>query len=136
MSKTYIPVQLRRLVYERANSCCEYCLIPEITSFSSHQIDHIIAEKHGGMTTADNLALSCSLCNKNKGSDIASIDPVTNEIVALFNPRHQLWKQHFKLEKGTILPLTHQARATVQLLKMNQQDRIQEREILISVGIM
>ena len=85
MSKTYIPVQLRRLVYERANSCCEYCLIPEITSFSSHQIDHIIAEKHGGMTTADNLALSCSLCNKNKGSDIASIDPVTNEIVALFN---------------------------------------------------
>ena len=136
MSKTYIPVQLRRLVYERANSCCEYCLIPEITSFSSHQIDHIIAEKHGGMTTADNLALSCSLCNKNKGSDIASIDPITNEIVALFNPRHQLWKQHFKLEKGIILPLTHQARATVQLLKMNQQDRIQEREILISVGIM
>ncbi|OQW86515.1 MAG: restriction endonuclease [Thiotrichaceae bacterium IS1] len=82
MSTTYIPVELRRLVYERARGCCEYCLIPETVVLVSHQIDHIIAEKHGGLTEADNLALSCAVCNKHKGSDLASIDPDTNQIVA------------------------------------------------------
>jgi 5-methylcytosine-specific restriction endonuclease McrA len=50
MSKTYIPVVLRRQVYERAKGCCEYCLIPDVATFAPHEIDHIIAEKHGGRT--------------------------------------------------------------------------------------
>jgi len=32
-------------------------LIPETVVLVVHQIDHIIAEKHGGLTEADNLAL-------------------------------------------------------------------------------
>ena len=62
MSSTDIPVALRQLVYERANAQCEYCLIPESVVFAPHEIDHIIAEKHGGPTEANNLALSCMLC--------------------------------------------------------------------------
>jgi hypothetical protein len=46
-------------------------------SFSPHEIDHTIAEKHGDRTTKVNLALACKLCNTYKGSDIASIDPQT-----------------------------------------------------------
>ena len=64
----------------------EYCLISEAVSFAKHQIDHVIAEKHGGQTVEENLALSCTLCNKYKGSDIASIDNKTGEIFPLFNP--------------------------------------------------
>ena len=79
MSSTYIPVALRQFVYERANAQCEYCLIPEDVVFAPHEIDHIIAEKHGGPTEANNLALSCTLCNKYKGSDIASVDPYTKK---------------------------------------------------------
>jgi 5-methylcytosine-specific restriction endonuclease McrA len=30
-------------------------------TWALHTIDHIIAEKHGGATTADNLALACTL---------------------------------------------------------------------------
>ncbi len=86
MSVTYIPAALRNLVYERADGCCEYCLISETVTFAAHQIDHIIAEKHGGQTVEENLALSCALCNKYKGSDLTSIDPETGEIVRLFNP--------------------------------------------------
>ncbi len=71
MSKTYIPVVLRKQVYERAKGRCEYCLMPDVATFASHEIDHIIAEKHGGRTEAENLALSCTLCNKHKGSAIA-----------------------------------------------------------------
>ncbi|WP_293367079.1 HNH endonuclease signature motif containing protein [Microcoleus sp. CAWBG50] len=66
MSKTYVSASLRRTVCDRANGCCEYCLIPETLALSSHQVDHIIAEKHRGETVESNLALSCSLCNKNR----------------------------------------------------------------------
>lgn len=79
MSVTYIPSALRQLVYERANGCCEYCLISEDVSFTKHQIDHVIAEKHGGLTVEDNLALSCTICNKHKGSDIASANQQFDE---------------------------------------------------------
>jgi hypothetical protein len=47
MSKTYVAAELRRLVVERAKACCEYCLIPEALALASHQVDHVIAEKHG-----------------------------------------------------------------------------------------
>jgi len=52
-----------------------------------HEVDHVIAEKHGGLTEPDNLALSCTLCNKHKGSDLTSIDPETGDIVPLYHPR-------------------------------------------------
>ena len=131
MSKTYIPVNLRGLVYERAKATCEYCLTPEMISFSSHQIDHIIAEKHAGATNLDNLALACMLCNKYKGSDIASIDPKTGKIVGLYHPRLDIWEKHFKLEKtGKIKPLTDIGRATSQLLRFNAIERISERKML------
>ncbi|WP_373540756.1 HNH endonuclease [Chamaesiphon sp.] len=66
-----------------------------LASFSAHEIDHIIAEKHDGRTESENLALSCNLCNKYKGSDLASVDPETEKIVPLYHPRQNLWREHF-----------------------------------------
>lgn len=129
MSVTYIPTALRNLVYERAKGCCEYCLISEAVSFATHHIDHIIAEKHGGLTTVENLALSCSLCNKYKGSDLTSIDPETGEIARLFNPRTDGWREHFRIENGKFIGLTPSARATIRLLQINNPSRIEERQI-------
>jgi len=129
MSVTYIPTALRNSVYERAAGCCEYCLISEAVSFATHQIDHIIAEKHGGQTVEENLALSCALCNKYKGSDLTSIDPKTGEIARLFNPRTNIWSEHFKLKNGVFIGLTSNARATIRLLQINNSSRIEERKI-------
>ncbi|MEO8073242.1 MAG: HNH endonuclease signature motif containing protein [Acidobacteriota bacterium] len=129
MSVTYIPIALRNSVYERTEGCCEYCLISETNSFSKHQIDHIIAEKHGGQTNVENLALSCAICNKYKGSDIASIDNKTGAIVLLFNPRTNIWSEHFKIENGVFIGLTPNARATIRLLQINNSARIAERKI-------
>lgn len=98
MSISYIPAELRRLVYERARGCCEYCLIPDTFVLITHQIDHIISEKHGGLTAANNLALSCAICNKHKGSDLASIDPDRGDIVPLYHPRRDKWSDHFQVE--------------------------------------
>ncbi len=132
---TYISAILRRKVYERAGDCCEYCLIPETAVLAAHEIDHIIAQKHGGLTEADNLALSCAICNKHKGSDLASLDPVTGEIVALYHPRRQQWQEHFQLKDGLLIPLTPTGRVTVKLLQLNNSYRIQERNLLIQSGI-
>jgi hypothetical protein len=54
VSETYIPAALRRQVEARAENCCEFCKLPVGMSFYSHEIDHVIAEKHGGTTTVDN----------------------------------------------------------------------------------
>jgi 5-methylcytosine-specific restriction endonuclease McrA len=136
MSLTYIPAALRRLVRERSADRCEYCLIPESATFAPHWIDHIVAEKHGGHTDADNLANSCILRNQSKGSDLTSIDPDTGEIVALFHPRRDRWTDHFRLVGGSIEPLTPVGRVTVRLLQFNHQDRVQEREHLVTAGLL
>lgn len=134
MSRTYVPTALRQLVYDRAQGYCEYCLVPDRFTLAPHEIDHIIAEKHGGSTEAENLALACVLCNKRKGSDIASVDPETREVSALYHPRKDIWHQHFHLSGAQFLPLTIKWRTTLQLLQLNQQSRIEERLLLIEAG--
>jgi len=50
---------LQELVWWRAEGCCEYCRTPQDVEDLPAEIDHIIAEVHGGRTIASNLALSC-----------------------------------------------------------------------------
>ncbi|NJL65628.1 MAG: HNH endonuclease [Methylacidiphilales bacterium] len=132
MASDYISVELRKLVVNRASICCEYCLIHQDFSIYTHEVDHIIPIKHGGDTTADNLALSCLSCNRHKGSDFATIDQVTKEIVPLFNPRSQIWGEHFYTENGRIEEKTQIGQATARLLKFNVPNRILERQVLMS----
>ena len=114
---TYIAVELRGHVRERADGRCEYCRVPETDTFMPHEADHIYAEKHGGETTADNLCLSCWMCNRHKGTDLTSLDPLTGDITPLFHPRNATWAEHFSLDGPYIRPLTAQARVTVRLLQ-------------------
>ncbi|WP_016951537.1 HNH endonuclease [Anabaena sp. PCC 7108] len=132
MSISYIPAALRRLVEERAERQCEYCLLPAQVAFFHHEIDHIIAEKHGGETNADNLALTCWRCNRYKGSDLGSFDPETGNFSFLFNPRNQEWKSHFMFSEVVLVGLTPEGRTTVKLLQMNNEDRLTERKKLRS----
>ena len=132
MSKSYISAKLRKLVSDRAKNCCEYCLIPESLTLASHQVDHVIAEKHGGKTSEENLALSCSLCNQAKGSDIASIDSETGDVIRLYHPRQDQWRENFQIEEfnGVICPLTTIGRMTIQLLKINRASCLPYRQML------
>ncbi len=132
MSVTYIPVALRRLVEERANQCCEYCQLPAGVSFFPHEVDHVIAEKHGGLTNADNLAFTCWRCNRHKGSDLGSFDPQTGAFSFLFNPRTQQWAEHFSFEGITLIGLTPEGRTTVKLLQLNSDERLAERQRLVA----
>ncbi len=134
MSGTYIPTILRQLVAERAQNRCEYCLVRDDDVFLPHQADHIIPEQHGGATSAENLALACVHCNRHKGPNLASLDPITGQLTPLFNPRLHGWVEHFTVAQAYIQPLTSIGRVTVQLLKLNHPDRIRVRQALAEVG--
>ena len=129
-----VPPALRREVRERAKGCCEYCLLPEERAFFPHEPDHIIATKHGGQSTADNLALACFDCNRFKGSDLSSMDPVSGELTALFNPRTQNWNEHFEWDFEKIVGKTSCGRATVLALKLNNEIILPVRKKWILAG--
>ena len=131
MSVTYLSATLRQQVRQRAKFRCEYCRLAESDAFLPHEPDHIVAEKHGGRSGADNLACSCYDCNRFKGSDIASVDPVSGKVVPLFNPRTQVWRRHFKVSGAEIIARTAAGRATANLLKFNLPARIEVRELLL-----
>jgi hypothetical protein len=130
VSVTYIPIVLRRLVEERANYRCEYCQLPAGVAFFAHEIDHVIAQKHGGATNADNLALTCWRCNRHKGTDLGSFDPETGAFSFLFNPRTQKWAEHFTFSELNLVGLTPMGRTTIRLLQINSDERLAERQRL------
>ena len=134
MISARISAALRREVRERARERCEYCLLAEAEAFFPHEADHLIALKHGGETTSANLALACFDCNRFKGSDIASVDPITGELVALFNPRTQEWSDHFQLRGGVIVPLTRVGRVTERILQLNLRVRVEVRAKLVAIN--
>ena len=131
---SYIGAELRRLVAARANYRCEYCLIHEDDTFFGCEVDHIISRKHGGATTADNLAYACMICNRQKGSDLGSLAQRTGELVRFFNPRTDKWEDHFVLTGALFKPLTDIGEVTVRIFEFNLGERILEREELISLG--
>jgi HNH endonuclease len=135
VTRTRISAALRKEVRERAGERCEYCLLAESQAFFPHEPDHLIAQQHGGETTSANLALACFDCNRFKGSNIASIDPVTGKLVALFNPRTQAWSQAFHLRTGQIVPLTPSGRVTEILLRLNLPNRLKIRKRLAALGL-
>ena len=131
---SYINAALRRLVATRAEYLCEYCLIHEEDAFFGCEVDHIISEKHGGQTEADNLAYACAFCNRSKGSDIGSIVQRTGVFVRFFNPRTDLWVEHFALDGVVIVTLSDIGEVTARILDFNNSDRLFERQTLQVIG--
>ena len=131
---TYIPVALRRQVIKRAGYRCEYCHFPQRVALLSFEMEHIISEKHGGITAFENLALACPHCNRAKGSDLGSLDPQTQQLIPFFNPQTQKWSDHFLLVEANIVPQTPEGRVTVLILQFNDSQRSQERASLIAIG--
>jgi HNH endonuclease len=132
--KIVVSERLRRQVQDRAQGRCEYCLIHECDMYYPHEPDHVIAEKHGGPMSFENLAWSCFYCNRFKGSDLASLGPASQKVVVLFHPREQKWKRHFRLNGALIEGIASSGRATVTLLHMNDSERVAYRLGLIEIG--
>ena len=129
-----INEELRAAISQRASERCEYCLIHQHDAGFPHQVDHIVSRKHGGSSTLANLAYACVICNRYKGSDVASVDLRTGKIVRLFDPRRDRWADHFRIDGARIEPITNMGSTTVRLLRLNAPERILERHLLQSLG--
>jgi hypothetical protein len=136
MSRSHIPRAMRDRVAEQARHRCGYCLTAEAVVGTPMELDHIIPEALGGLTEEDNLWLACSLCNDHKGDRIAALDPDSGEVVQLFNPRRQTWKQHFRWspEGDQIVGRTPTGRATVLALRLNRPVLVRARQLWVMVG--
>ena len=125
---------LMELVWRRAVLRCEYCHTPARLSGLNFQIDHIIAEKHGGPTDAENLALSCIYCNSYKGANLSGIDPATGEIARLFHPRRDRWDEQIGWHGPVLVGRTPIGRATVVVLRINDPTAVALRRLFMRAG--
>lgn len=121
MPPAYSSSELRQQVAEDAGHRCGYCLTPVSFLPVSFEVEHIIPESVGGLTIRENLWLSCPSCNRFKGAKTEAEDPDTQVVVPLFNPRTQIWSEHFRWsDDGTlIVGLTAAGRAAVAALRLN-----------------
>jgi hypothetical protein len=126
-----IDAGTRRLVWNRAGGCCEYCRLQQYEEpvFSLH-IEHLIPRQHLGSDHESNLALACHYCNNHKGPNLAAIDPQSGQMVELFQPRKHNWHDHFRFAGAVITGASPVGRATVQLLRMNDQNRVDLRSVV------
>ena len=88
----------RTQVTEGAFYCCEYCMAQSFFSHDYFSMDHILSPKLGGTDELDNLANICQACNNHKHIFIEALDPITGNLVSLYHPRKDTWKDHFKVE--------------------------------------
>ncbi|MFN7116348.1 MAG: HNH endonuclease [Saprospiraceae bacterium] len=129
--------EIRKLVKERANYLCEYCLALSTFSFHPFPIDHIIPLSQNGTSDPDNLALACQHCNNCKYNKSADLDPLTGKVNPLFNPRLESWSDHFTWNEDFTLIIGTSAvgRTTVNCLKMNRQEAVNLRKALHHFGV-
>jgi hypothetical protein len=125
----------RRLVRERAGDLFEYCRLPQaVQPFVAFHVEHVVPRKHGGSDDPSNLALACERCNAFKGPNLSGVDQITNRVERLFDPRSQVWDEHFEREDARIRGRTPTGRATVDVLAMNEARRVRLRARLIAQG--
>ena len=132
----YISVRLRRQIEQDAGHRCGYCLSSTRITGTPLDAEHILPTARGGKTTRENLWLACHRCNRFKSDRINAADPLTGELTPLFNPRTQIWHEHFRWSRdGTeILGLTAIGRATIVTLQMNNEYVVESRRYWVIAG--
>jgi hypothetical protein len=99
-------------------------------------VEHIIPKDAGGLTSEENLCLACQSCNRSKWYNTHARDPISTQIVPLFNPNTQNWFEHFRWSEdgARIIGLTPCGRATVIALQLNNPYMVRAREFWVKAG--
>ena len=137
MTRRYITVGEQKEIVARSGRRCEYCKCTIDHTPQSFACEHIVPIAAGGETVLENLALSCGGCNGHKHTKIQAIDPISQVQVPLYNPRQQVWDEHFtwSLDSLTVIGITATGRATVDALKINRSGVMNLRRLLIMAGL-
>ncbi|MBL7184244.1 MAG: HNH endonuclease [Anaerolineae bacterium] len=137
MSRSHIPPAVANRVRAAARNRCGYCQSPQRLVMARLEIEHIIPLAKGGSNDESNLWLACPICNRHKSDKTTALDPVTGETWPLFNPRTQVWNEHFRWSEDglRIVGLTPVGRATVKALHLSDDpDALEVRSYWIQAG--
>ena len=136
MSSVTISEALRQRVRETARHRCGYCLSHQRYVMGQLEIEHIIPRARGGSEDESILWIACGLCNRYKGSQVTGLDPLHGDTVALFNPRTQVWSEHFcwSADGVYIYGRTPTGRGTVAALQLNNELAVEVRRNWILAG--
>lgn len=131
------PESMRRIVAARARGYCEYCRCSEQFATENFTVEHIKPRQAGGETILENLAWSCFGCNAHKHTKTQALDPETGEKIALYNPRQQVWSEHFRWSDDftQVSGQTSCGRATVEALCLNRSGVVNLRRLLRSANL-
>ncbi|GAP95406.1 HNH endonuclease [Leptolyngbya sp. NIES-2104] len=135
-SRRKLSAELQQQVRTRANFLCEFCHASEQWQYVQFTIDHLLPIAQGGTNDPNNLALSCFHCNRRKTDQTNCLDPQTEQVVLLFNPRRDQWSEHFIWSPDglRILGLTATGRATIAALDLNRLRVINIRAADLQIG--
>ena len=120
MTTKRVPAGLRRLVMRRAAGRCEYCGLSQEGQEATFHVDHVVPVAAGGQSVSENLALARVQCSLRKAARWTAIDPQSGRQAALYNPRWDDWREHFRWEGEYVVGLTPSGRATIAALDMNR----------------
>ena len=128
--------RVRDAVFKRAGYRCEYCRTPMAYTIQPFVAEHIIPVAKGGKSVMDNLACACGGCNGHKYAKIEAFDPAEAILVPLYNPRGNIWYQHFtwNADFTQIIGLTPIGRASVEALQLNRAGLMNIRRLMVLGG--
>jgi len=131
-----ISDDVRSRVRAQSSDRCGYCRSPQKHVLGLLEIDHIIPQARGGTDDEENLWLACRMCNGFKGAQTHGRDPITGQLVRLFNPRQQHWSDHFAWSEDgiRIIGLTSCGRATMLALQLNNVIAVTVRREWVAAG--
>lgn len=136
MASRRVSARQKKLVAERAGGHCEYCQSQVRFAIDSFAVEHIIPSSRHGTNLLDNLAYACLGCNNFKYNKTKAEDPISGELVPLYHPRKQQWREHFTWSNDFtfVIGLTPIGRASVELLQLNREGLVNFRRVLYAMG--
>jgi hypothetical protein len=131
-----ISAKLEAKIRREFRNRCSYCLLPQKILSSLLEIEHILATSNGGTDDEYNLCLACRSCNGFKSNKMQGIDAETNQSVSLFNPRTQIWNEHFEFAENysKLKGKTPCGRVTIIALQMNGEQAVTARKNWVIAG--
>ena len=136
MASKRISAEHQDRIRRQADNRCGYCQSHQKYVMGRLEIDHLIPRSKGGSDDEENLWLSCRLCNNAKRDQTHGVDPLTREVMPLYNPRTQAWSDHFIWSDDgvQIIGLTPCGRATVLALQLNNLIAVMVRQEWVAAG--
>jgi hypothetical protein len=136
MSRANVPPWLRARLTVQAGGRCGYCRTAEVITGSPLVVDRLIPEALGGPTEEEKLWLACGPCNLCKSDRITARDPLSEDWIPLFDPRRQVWSEHFiwSTAGDRIIGITPTGRATERALQLNRPILVEARRNWVQAG--